>query len=50
MSPVGAIRYKEPVEVDDDVRCFIDGVTPVRRRRDAETLLALMHRREGKEE
>jgi hypothetical protein len=35
------------MEVDDDVRRFVDAVTPERRRRDAETLLALMHRATG---
>jgi Domain of unknown function (DU1801) len=35
------------MDVDDDVRRFIDAVTPERRRRDAETLLALMHRATG---
>jgi hypothetical protein len=35
------------VEVDDDVRRFIDAVTPGRRRRDAETMLELMHRATG---
>jgi len=47
MSPVGANRYKVLMEVDDDVRRFVDAVTPERRRRDAETLLALMHRATG---
>ena len=32
------------MEIDLDVRRFVDAVTPERRRRDAETLLALMHR------
>ena len=36
------------MKVDDDVRRFIDAVTPERRRRDAETLLALMHRATGR--
>jgi hypothetical protein len=35
------------MEFDDDVRRFIDAVTPERRRRDAETLLSLMHRATG---
>jgi hypothetical protein len=35
------------VQIDDDVRRLIDAVTPERRRRDAETLLALMHRATG---
>jgi hypothetical protein len=35
------------MEVDDDVRRFVDAVTPERRRRDAETLLDLMHRVTG---
>ena len=35
------------MKVDDDVRRFVDAVTPERRRRDAETLLELMHRVTG---
>ena len=35
------------MEVAADVRRFVDAVTPERRRRDAETLLKLMHRATG---
>jgi hypothetical protein len=35
MSSVGTCRYKVFMEVDDDVRRFVDAVTPERRRRDA---------------
>ena len=35
------------MEVDADVRRFVDAVTPERRRRDAETLLELMRRVTG---
>ena len=34
-------------DVDESVRSFLDGVTPENRRRDAETLLALMGRATG---
>lgn len=36
-----------PHEVDASVRDYIDGITPARRKRDAETLLALMDRVTG---
>ena len=36
-------------EVPADVRAFIDAVTPAKRRRDAETLLALYARATGRE-
>ena len=35
------------MEIDEDVRRFVAAVTPDRRRRDAETLLALMQRVTG---